>query len=443
MTFSTLTLLILMTGIGLILEHSFYLNQMNAMQERLKLHSYSILSVAEYQQQQLFLPVYLQERRFNRAESGLYAQVVSQDFRAVWSSLSARQLPVASNNWAEQGQWMYAMVQREDEHFLLARFGVSWSESGKPGPVFNILLLENMQELKLQTSDYRQKLLVLLLGLVAFILLVQYLILRWGLRPLTIVSEELENIRDGHQSQLEGNYPAELKPLTSNLNHLIHSERGQRERYRNTMADLSHSLKTPLTVMSGVVRELIAKVAGNSEDFNNLQSQIDKMNSTIGYQLKRAVSGTQGLSIQRIAVFPLICSICDAMDKVYADKGMEIHLDIDEQLEFSGDENDLLEVMGNLIDNACKYGKQTVEVSAEIQDQALVLNIADDGPGIAEDKLDVILQRGQRLDTVQSGQGLGLALVKEILDGYQARLTVEKSASGGACFRIRIPQAAE
>jgi len=438
MAFSTLTLIVLMTGLGFLLQHSFYSSQLNAMQERLKLHSYSILSVADYHSSQLYLPVFLQERRFNKPESGLYAQVVKSDATMVWSSLSARPLSLASNSWADQGQWIYSTVARTDDQYFMARFGVSWSELGKTGPVYNIVLLESMSDLYLQVELYQQKLAILLLSLSGFILLMQFLILRWGLKPLRQVSSDLEEIQQGQKSELSGDYPRELKPLTSNLNRLIHTEQGQRERYRNTLADLSHSLKTPLTVMSGIVSE--QQQREKTAELNELSYQIDKMNSTIGYQLQRAVQGSSGLSIQKIDVLPLLQSVCSAMDKVYAHKGMAIHLDVAQQAIFSGDENDLLEVLGNLIDNACKYGHQTVEISVISEAQQLIIAVSDDGRGIPEEQRNLVLQRGRRLDTVEAGQGLGLALVKEILDSYQAGLIIEQSSLGGACFRITFPQ---
>jgi len=437
MAFSTLTLCLLITALGLLLERSFYGSQMNAMQERLKLHSYSILSVAEYQNGQLYLPVFLQERRFNQAESGLYAQVADRDFNRQWTSFSARGVPLSGSHWAEQGQWIYSTVMRGDEQYLLARFGVSWSESGQPGPVFNIVLMESMQELLAQTADYRQTLVWLLLGLAGFILLVQFLILRWGLRPLRRVSSEVSRIQSGECDHLSGHYPRELQPLTLNLNRLVQSERSQRERYRNTMADLSHSLKTPLTVMSGIIVE--QQQQQKTAELNELRYQIDKMNSTIGYQLKRAVSTSAGLSIQRVKLLPLLQSVCSAMDKVYAHKAIAIHLDLDEEIEFNGDENDLMEVLANLIDNACKYGQNTVEVCCQWQHAALHVTVCDDGPGIEPGQRDLVTQRGKRLDSVESGQGLGLALVKDILDAYNASLTIEDSPLGGACFRIIWP----
>lgn len=435
MTFSAITLLLLMAGIGLLLEHAFYLTQVKGMQERLKIHSYSILSVAEFQQHQLYLPHYLQERRFNKQQSGLYAQVVNQQSQPVWTSRSAAGVPVSTASWAQQGQWLYSTVSNGNEQHLLARYGVSWSESGRPGPVFNVVLIESMVELEQQVGDYRQTLAILLAALAAFILLIQYLILRWGLKPLNQVSDELQRLQHGEQSELDADYPSELRPLTSNLNRLIISERAQRERYRNTMADLSHSLKTPLTVMSGIVRDAEKT---ERQELLELQQQIDKMNSTIRYQLQRAVSGAQGLTVQSVAVLPLLQQICQAMDKVYAEKRLVLHLDVDEKISFNGDENDLMEILGNLVDNACKYGSQVVEISAGYQSGDMWIQVCDDGPGIAEDQYQTILQRGQRLDTVQPGQGLGLALVKEIIDSYAARLSIGRSQLGGACFKAEF-----
>ncbi|MEL7401503.1 MAG: ATP-binding protein, partial [Pseudomonadota bacterium] len=193
----------------------------------------------------------------------------------------------------------------------------------------------------------------------------------------------------------------------------------------------------PLTVMSGIIVE--QQQQQKTAALNELRYQIDKMNSTIGYQLKRAVSTSAGLSIQRVKLLPLLQSICSAMDKVYAHKAMAIHLDLDEEIEFNGDENDVMEVLANLIDNACKYGQNTVEVCCQWQQAALHITVCDDGPGIEPGQRELVTQRGKRLDSVESGQGLGLALVKDILDAYSASLTIEDSPLGGACFRITWP----
>ena len=132
----------------------------------------------------------------------------------------------------------------------------------------------------------------------------------------------------------------------------------------------------------------------------------------------------------------MVNSIVDAMYKVYADKGLSIELIITQECYFQGDEDDLMEILGNLIDNACKYGNHVVVIKIEHSDNTLVLCFSDDGLGIPALQREAILQRGVRLDTVEAGQGMGLALVKEILDAYQANIEISNSSLGGACFKV-------
>ena len=160
------------------------------------------------------------------------------------------------------------------------------------------------------------------------------------------------------------------------------------------------------------------------------------MTNTIRYQLQRAVHGFQGLNINHIPISPIVTSITDAMNKVYANKHLSIHLAMDNECYFHGDEDDLMEVLGNLIDNACKYCQKKIWIQIEKNDNTLVFYFSDDGLGIPPPQRDAILQRGVRLDTVEAGQGMGLALVKEILDAYQATIDISDSLLGGACFTV-------
>jgi two-component system sensor histidine kinase PhoQ len=197
-----------------------------------------------------------------------------------------------------------------------------------------------MRVINQDLADYRNTLITLLCSAIIFLFMMQLLILRWGLKPLQQISDDLKNIQAGNKSKLEGNYPQELRPLTSNLNHLLKVEQNQRDRYRNSLADLSHSLKTPISVIQGI----LYKESINKEDQNYIQSQVSKMTNTIRYQLQRAVHGFQGLHINKIPISPMVNSIIDAMNKVYADKKLSITSNIKHECYFHGDENHLMEI---------------------------------------------------------------------------------------------------
>lgn len=415
---------------GFLLIESFSLAQMNALKERLKVHSYSLLAQVEYQEGNLLLPNKLSDQSFNSEYSGLYAIILDSNQQRVWASISAETLPNFSATDILVGQWQYSLAYNNNTELFIARYGISLGSNKENR--FHVLLIEDMKTLNQDLSQYRSTLITLLVSTAIFLFLMQLFILRWGLKPLNQLTHDLKDIQLGEKSKLQGHYPQELIPLTSNLNHLLKIEQGQRERYRNSLTDLSHSLKTPISV----IQSLLYHDPLNNEDKEYLQQQIDKMTRTIRYQLQRAVNGFQGLSINKIPVVPMVNSLIHAMYKVYVDKEIHIQADMKGEYYFHGDEHDLMEVIGNLLDNACKYCKHTVTIKIEQKNERLILQFSDDGYGIPTQQRDSILQRGVRLDTVEAGQGMGLALVKEILDAYHASIDITDSLLGGTCFII-------
>jgi two-component system sensor histidine kinase PhoQ len=427
---TSIMLIALAVSGGFLLLQSFSLVQMKALKERLKVHNYSILAQVEYNDEQFFLHEVLSDQHFNQENSGLYAIILNQQQQRVWASRSAQSLPNFSPTAINVGLWQYSLAKNENTELFIARYGVRLGSDA--GSTFNIILIEDMKAINQDLSDYRNTLITSLCSAIIFLFIMQLLILRWGLKPLQQISDDLKNIQAGEKNKLEGNYPRELRPLTSNLNFLLKVEQNQRDRYRNSLADLSHSLKTPISVIQGI----LYKDNIDKNDHNYLQSQVSKMTNTIRYQLQRAVHGFQGLHINKIPISPMVNSIVEAMYKVYADKGLAINANINQECYFQGDENDLMEILGNLIDNACKYCKHAITITIEQTEKTLVLCFSDDGPGIPAFQRDTILQRGVRLDTVEVGQGMGLALVKEILDAYHASIDISESPLGGACFKV-------
>lgn len=450
MILSLVALVALMTGMGLLLERSYYVGQLNALKERLTLHSYTLLSVSEFMNQQLHMPDHLPDERFNQVGSDIAAYFMTPDYQYAWLSGSAPASFKSTSYWAKPGQWHYSMVSNQTTDYLLGRFGVSWADAAS-GQVkdYNLLLLLDLSAFQQERQQYDQTLVLMLVVLSSIILILQWWVLRWGLQPLRAVSEELARLQSGKQAELNRDYPRELRPLTSNLNLLIKSERTQRERYRNTLADVSHSLKTPLAVINGLLDQPQTSTQLDTE----IRQQTDKMNTIIGYHLQRSVAGTAKLAADRVELLPIVQSLSDAMTKVYRDKAyqgegsegkepqnsaLDIQLDINPDIRWRGDSHDLMEVLGNLMDNACKYGHGRVRVSASHQSKGLRIQVEDNGQGIAPDQQTRILQRGQRLDTLQAGQGLGLAVVVDILDGYGATLSIDRSVWGGACFTLQF-----
>ncbi|MDP5003020.1 MAG: ATP-binding protein, partial [OM182 bacterium] len=275
-------------------------------------------------------------------------------------------------------------------------------------------------------------------------------LLRWGLRPLARLSLELRNIEQGSSERLTAGYPDELRAVTGNLNRLIDSERRQRERYRTTLADLAHSLKTPLSVASGSIENMsnLLRHENNSGELDEqlavIRQTLARMDQIVGYQLQRAVTsqGHSTLSV-RVDVSTAVTGLLAVFRKVYADRHVIVESRCEEGLQFRGDERDLLEVLGNTLDNAFKYGDSQVRIIArQGSTGALEFYIEDDGPGIAPNQRDFVLQRGARADTLAQGQGIGLAVVSDIMASYQGSVSICSSDLGGARLALHFPQPA-
>jgi len=260
----------------------------------------------------------------------------------------------------------------------------------------------------------------------------------WSLRPIESLAKEVRELEEHHREKLNPETTRELTSLVRNLNRLLKSERERYDKYRTTLTDLTHSLKTPLAVMQSTLRSMRSSKLSVDDAEPVMLEQISRISQQIGYYLHRASmrSGSALLSRELHPVAPLLDNLTSALNKVYQRKGVNISLDISPEISFVGEKNDFMEVMGNLLDNACKYCLEFIEVSARQTENALHLFIDDDGPGIPESKRDLIFVRGQRADTLRPGQGLGLAVVRDILEQYAGQVIATTSPLGGARMEV-------
>ena len=256
----------------------------------------------------------------------------------------------------------------------------------------------------------------------------------WSLRPIESLAKEVRELEEHHRENLDPNTTRELTSLVSNLNRLLKSERERYDKYRTTLTDLTHSLKTPLAVMQSTMRSLRSAKLSADEAEPVMLEQISRISQQIGYYLHRASmrGGSVMLSRELHPVAAMLDSLTSALNKVYQRKGVAITLDISPEISFVGEKNDLMEVMGNLLDNACKYCLEFVEVSARQSDDRLHIIVDDDGPGIPVSLRETIFDRGQRADTLRPGQGVGLAVAREIVEQYGGEIVTGESPLGGA-----------
>ncbi|MDU7912916.1 MAG: two-component system sensor histidine kinase PhoQ [Klebsiella grimontii] len=261
----------------------------------------------------------------------------------------------------------------------------------------------------------------------------------WSLRPIESLAKEVRELEEHHREMLNPNTTRELTRLVSNLNRLLKSERERYDKYRTTLTDLTHSLKTPLAVMQSTLRSMRGEKLSVNEAEPVMLEQISRISQQIGYYLHRASmrSGGSLLSRELHPIAPLLDSLTSALNKVYQRKGVNITLDISPEISFVGEKNDFMEVMGNVLDNACKYCLEFVEVSVrQTNDNHLHILVEDDGPGIPATMRSAVFDRGQRADTLRPGQGVGLSVARDIVAQYDGRILAEDSLLGGACMEV-------
>ena len=271
------------------------------------------------------------------------------------------------------------------------------------------------------------------LALMLLLLLTLAALLQWVLGPVRRMEREIHEVEAGSRESLGAGYPRELAGVAVNLNALLIGERKRVARYRNTLGNLAHSLKTPLAVM---------RAEGAS---GTVSTEIDRMSGIIEHQLKRAAaSGGALLGQAPVGVSQVAAELRATLLRVYARKDLVIELAVPPAAQFIGDRGDLTELLGNLLDNACKWCRTRVRFGASIDESAeprarLGLVVEDDGPGISAADRARVLRRGERADEKVPGHGLGLAMVHDTVDLYGGTLSIDASPLGGARFTLHLP----
>jgi two-component system, OmpR family, sensor histidine kinase PhoQ len=433
---SVVVLPLFLAATGWFFARSFETSQLSSAQERLRVQFYALVGAVEFDADGIKVGAHIGDPRLRQLNSGLYAVIQHPRGALLWQSPSSMSVDLgpqmlATDNPPHIGEERFDTVHGAEP---LSRFQYQtvWeTEDGEDMP----LVFTFLEDQTPQRSELRAFLRELWFGLgsAAILLTVaQAVILRWGLQPLRQLAHDLVDLEHGHRSALPERYPEELQSLAANLNQLLQREQQQRERYRNTLGDLAHSLKTPLAVLR-------QEATRPTPDRALLEEQVQRMDQMVSYQLQRAVlSSPHGLQ-QRILLRPLVEKLAGTFAKVYFEKRPQFRISIPDDCECRGDEADLLELLGNLLDNACKACRGTISVATSHSERWLLIAIEDDGPGIAADQRMSILQRGQRADSYAPGQGIGLAVAIDIIDSYAAELDIGSSALGGARFSIRWP----
>ncbi|MEJ2590925.1 MAG: ATP-binding protein [Candidatus Thiodiazotropha sp.] len=423
---------------GLALDNAFRSAGEEALQARLFSSVYALLAAAqEGPDGVLTMPDALTDPRFNRPDSGLYAMVAGKQTGYHWHSGSSLGRQLDFLRPMSPGQSKVQRVELpQGEAVMSLSFGVVWEDFKGRELQYTLAVAEDLKPQMEQVSAFRNTLFVWLGGAALLLLLAQGWVLRWGLSPLRQVAEALTEIESGSTEQLQGDYPKELSPLTSNINSLIQHARARQQRYRDSLGDLAHSLKTPLAILQGLADRAEPMQA---EEQSLLSEQVRRMNQIVGHQLQRAAASGRSSLTRNLPVKPVVERLARTLGKVYADAEIDWRVEIPANLAFQGDEGDLMELLGNLMENACKYGNGRIRVSGR-RETGLWIRVEDNGPGIDAGRSQDVLQRGHRADQRASGQGIGLAVVVDIVKAYGGSLAIARSADlGGAAMTISIP----
>lgn len=432
--FSALVILILFMSLtGFVLEKSFRENMEQGQREYLQTQIYTLLATAEINDEtnQLQLPEEITEPRLNFPESDLYARVLKINDKVIWQSKSVLNTKLPFPSKIRMGEFSFANKKKGVNKFALANFTTIWITDKKElAYVFQVA--EDEKVINLQITNFQQNLWGWLIGVSVILIILQTIILGWGLKPLRYVANDLRKIEKGEATNLTGKYPKEINLLTNNLNQLLNSSQQQLKRYRDALGNMAHSLKTPIAVLQGIMDTTTIK------EKSTANKQLKIINSIVEYQLQRAATVGRLELTEAILLLPVTKKIISSLDKVYKEKKTQTQINISDTLKIKVDKGDLFELLGNLIENAYKWCDKTVSLSAINTNDNTQIIIEDDGPGINKKEKDNILLRGKRADQNTPGHGLGLAMVNDMLLLYKGSMQISESSMGGAKIIIKI-----
>lgn len=433
---------------GVALDRAFRNSAEYSLRDFLQTQVYGLLAAAELRgDNSLSMPSSLPEPRLSRTGSGLYARVTSDAGETIWKSPSALGIDLDAGDVTgtpAPGEFRFRRVETESgQPLFVFDYSVIWEAATGAELPFVFSVAEDFTLYQSRVNAFRRTLWIWLLGSAAVLVILQLVVLLWLLRPLRSIAAEIEDVEHGDRDRLSTDYPEELRALATNLNALLSNERNQRRRYRDKLDDLAHSLKTPLAVL----RNLADRQSDPDSDMlRELGDQVERMQDIVSYQLRRAASGTGEFSLA-LPVKPEIEKIVRSLDKAHHERNIEFEVDVPDSCRFRGDVGDFIEIVGNVMDNACKYCRSLVAVSASQSPSGrgnddLVIVVDDDGPGIPAADRGRLLERRVRGDSRIEGQGIGLAVVSDIAASYGGEVIIGESPSGGARVTVRLPAGA-
>jgi two-component system sensor histidine kinase PhoQ len=422
------------------LDALFRRNALEARYDVLDAQVIALIATADLDPSGNLAPATLAEARLATPGSGLYAEIRASDGSVTWRSPSTTGSGLALEARPAVGLRQTERVSLSDGTRVLAQsLGVSWETGDGPARTFFLSAAESLEPYYEEVARVRLWLAagagLLMLALVTALSLG----LRWGLQPLRRLEREIAEVEQGGRELLGAGWPRELSGVTANLNALLAGERTRLARYRTTLGNLAHSLKTPIAALKAIAS------SADPGTRSQVEPPLERMQSIVEHQLRRAVLAGAGSTVAAVSVAGPLQDLLGALRKVYRDKSVACELQVPPTLAYPMETGDLLELAGNLLDNAFKYCRARVVLRARSRERAdwrrpgLEIEVLDDGPGIPASDRQRVLERGVRVDESVDGQGIGLASARDVAAAYGGSVEVDGGPLGGARVRVLLP----
>ncbi len=435
--FSLVWLVIALALTAFLLSNLYSRSLDDSLRETLEFHLETLVGATLVANGELIPSSSIADPRFSRPASGWYWEVSDENSKIIKfsPSLVGSVLPKLDIKFDAQNMRSQVIVDSFDTKVRVVERKISFNDF-----TFFVRVSGNLDEIEEQVKSFRGQALIVLGAVGVMLAIMSGFVGRFALRPIGRISAAIEAIREGEATKVEGSYPKEIAPLAEEVNELIHSNRQVVERARSQVGNLAHGLKTPLSVL----RNETLNDKTNLGDIVRIETE--KMNEQVATYLKRAqMSARSSVIGQKTDVKEVLERLVRVMKKLNPKIELEFIVQENVAIFFKGEKNDLEEMSGNLIDNACKWAKSKVEISLELDKsndavfERLKLTIEDDGTGLSPKEMKMVLRRGVRIDEKTPGSGLGLDIVKELVDIYGGSLNLLSSKMGGLKIELILP----
>ncbi|NNE24626.1 MAG: HAMP domain-containing histidine kinase [Rhizobiales bacterium] len=373
--------------------------------------------------------------RFETPLSGRYWQIsVAGNEPTLSASIWIQRFPFLQSSSAP-GQIIHQVLTPSDgDPISVAQWRIIQQHQGKDVEV-DIAVATDRKQVLIAMTTFRSQIAVWLSILALALLAAAIAQIFLGLRPMEALRRKVEQIKSGNAARLTGSYPSEVVPLVDEVNELLDIQDDTLRQARTRAGDLAHGLKTPITILSAIARQV--HKSGLTKAGADISEQIATMDSHVQLELSRARLAAQ--YVVNCDLVPSVQRVARTIRKIPTSHQIDWHLDMPDKLEVPIEQQDLSEVLGNVLDNARKWARSQVIVRASLEAHEVVLRVEDDGEGVKPAEFNMLTQRGRRLSDTPGGSGLGLSIAKNIMTAYRGDISFYSAAPGGLGVQLTWP----